>query len=88
MKNINHNHIILSIILALFIIIVGFNLKKNKTTETFLIFGYDEPFYKLSPSTRNMSYDLRCEPRIPKTNNCFKNSAIELPHQYKCLEMI
>ena len=32
-----------------------------------------------SPSTRNMTYDLRCEPQIPKNSFNFMNSSIS-PH--------
>ena len=44
-------------------------------------------FYYSSPSTRNMSYDLRCEPRIPKRNTPFMGSSIMLPPQIKCLDI-
>ena len=43
-------------------------------------------FWNTSPTTRNMSYDLRCEPRINKANYPFMGSSIELPPQYKCLD--
>ena len=36
-------------------------------------------------STRNMSYDLRCEPRIIKKNYDWLNSSIIHPIQNKCL---
>ena len=50
----------------------------------------EEPFrlfYESSPSTRNMSYDLRCEPKIPKTNYLFRNSSIQPYYRQKCLEL-
>jgi hypothetical protein len=42
-------------------------------------------FWNVSPSTRNMSYDLRCEPKIPKRNYAFHGSSIEPLHRPKCL---
>ena len=43
-------------------------------------------FYPImSPSTRNMSYDLRCEPIINKQNYYFFGSSILPKKQYKCL---
>ena len=44
-------------------------------------------FYESSPSTRNMSYDLRCEPVIPKQNYGLMNSSIQPHYRKKCLEM-
>ena len=44
-------------------------------------------FYESSPSTRNMSYDLRCEPIIPKKNYGIMDSSIQPHHRMKCLEM-
>ena len=45
-------------------------------------------FWNVSPSTRNMSYDLRCEPKIPKRNYPFYGSSIESLHRPKCLTNI
>jgi len=44
-------------------------------------------FYESSPSTRNMSYDLRCEPIIPKTNFNLMGSSIEPHYRNKCLDI-
>jgi hypothetical protein len=44
------------------------------------------PFFNVGTrSTRNMSYDLRCEPRIQKNEYNWLNSSILHPKQYKCL---
>jgi hypothetical protein len=45
-------------------------------------------FYESSPSTRNMSYDLRCEPVIPKTNFGIRDSSIEPLYRRKCLDIV
>ena len=45
-------------------------------------------FWNVSPSTRNMSYDLRCEPKIPKRNYPFYGSSIESLYRPKCLTNI
>ena len=51
----------------------------------------EEPFrlfYESSPSTRNMSYDLRCEPIIPKQNYLLRGSSIEPHYRRKCLDIV
>ena len=50
-------------------------------------FSLSPLFYMSSPSTRNMSYDLRCEPKIPKKNFYFRGSSIMPKTQYKCLNI-
>ena len=45
-------------------------------------------FYESSPSTRNMSYDLRCEPMIPKSNLGIMNSSIEPHYRRNCLDIM
>ena len=40
-----------------------------------------------SPSTRNMTYDLRCEPKIPKRNYAFMGSSIEPLIRPRCLDI-
>jgi hypothetical protein len=45
-------------------------------------------FYESSPSTRNMSYDLRCEPVIPKCDVGIMNSSIEPHYRRKCLDIM
>ena len=42
-------------------------------------------WWNVSPSTRNMSYDLRCEPRIPKKKYPFYGSSIQPLIRPKCL---
>ena len=44
-------------------------------------------FYESSPSTRNMSYDLRGEPFIPKKDFGFMRSSIEPQYRSKCLDI-
>lgn len=47
------------------------------------------PYPISSPSTRNMSYDLRCEPRIPRMNmGPWRESSINYYHRPKCLKDI
>ncbi len=51
----------------------------------------EEPFrlfYESSPSTRNMSYDLRCEPIIPKQKYGIMDSSIEPLCREKCLDIV
>ncbi len=44
-------------------------------------------FYESSPSTRNMSYDLRGEPFIPKKDFGFMSSSIDPHYRRKCLDI-
>jgi hypothetical protein len=46
--------------------------------ENFRNYLFNYPSRSLCP-TRNMSYDLRCEPKIPITENVFLNSSV-IPH--------
>ena len=71
-----NNQILLLIIIILIVYLVK-NRKNEK--EQFRL------FYESSPSTRNMSYDLRCEPKIPKLDFSFKNSSIQPYYREKCL---
>ena len=68
----------ISLILIILLVCCIFISKFLYLKESFL-------FYQSSPSTRNMSYDLRCEPRIKKTYPYWGASTIELPPQYRCL---
>ena len=52
--------------------------------EPFQVLGY--PTRLVNP-TRNMSYDLRCEPTIPKVNYAFMGSSIGPHTQYRCLNI-
>ena len=70
---------ILLILLIILLIIV--TSKKTKIEENYRL------FYESSPSTRNMSYDLRCEPVIPKKNYYFRQSSIEPHYRRKCLNL-
>ena len=70
---------ILNLILIgiIFLTIMNFSLE---TYNNFL------PPTLSSPSTRNMSYDLRCEPEIPKSNDFpFYNTSIDHYRRTKCL---
>ena len=50
--------------------------------ETFFPrFGYS------SPPTRNISYDIRCEPRIPYRPTGIWNQSTIYPYPRKCLVM-
>ena len=66
---------IVVILLVLILLIFYLNQKK----ENFRI------FWNPSPSTRNMSYDLRCEPKIPKRDYYFRSSSIQPFIRPKCL---
>ena len=46
------------------------------------------PFLIQSPPKRNMSYDLRCDPYIPKKNiSPWGQSTIDYYYRPKCLEL-
>lgn len=65
-------------IIFLFIILVFWLLNKK---EHFIL-----SYPIMSPSTRNMSYDLRCEPRIPRYDTGpFMGSSIGYYNRPKCL---
>ena len=71
--------IIIVCILARKLIIEGFHYQPY-----LLELGYPTRIYN---PTRNMSYDLRCEPHIPKRNYYHMGSSIE-PHYYnKCINI-
>ena len=66
------------------ILLLGFSLilyliVSRSKKEKFIFFNIG------TRSTRNMSYDLRCEPRIQKNEFNWLNSSIIHPKQYKCL---
>jgi len=67
-------------VIIVFLILLFFLIYNKKET-----FHGHQFFWNSSPSTRNMSYDLRCEPRINKKNYYFMGSSIDLPPQFKCL---
>jgi hypothetical protein len=68
-------------ILIIIIIILAYYLKYN--IEPNMIFNYPTRIYN---STRNMSYDLRCEPLIPKNNYMLMGSSIQPHYREKCLD--
>ena len=79
-----NNQLLLIITLVLVTSLILY--KKYCETST-----HEEPFrlfYKSSPSTRNMSYDLRCEPIIPKQNYGIMDSSIEPLYREKCLDIV
>ena len=45
------------------------------------------PFNQSTRSTRGMSYDIRCIPKINRKNTVWLNSHIEPNHYGKCLEL-
>ena len=69
------------LVLIIIVIIVYLVKNKKKDDENFRL------FYESSPSTRNMSYDLRCEPKILKQKFFFRNSSIQPYYREKCLEL-
>ena len=81
---------IIPIILILFLIVIINKIldNDNNNSEGFLIFNQDNaPWFAPSPSTRNMSLDLRCDPYIEKDNSLYKKIKILSLPRYKCLEM-
>ncbi len=79
-----NNQLLLIITLVLITSLILY--KKYCETST-----QEEPFrlfYESSPSTRNMSYDLRCEPIIPKQNYVIMDSSIEPLSRDKCLDIV
>lgn len=87
MLNIKYNKVFM---LALLLILILY-LACNKTNiEGFhnhpyiLELGYPSRTYQ---PTRNMSYDLRCEPIIPKKNYYFMSSEIEPQYRLRCLHI-
>ena len=86
MKLDNNKLIIIILVLAILILI-----KKNKNVNINTNTNNKEAFrvfYESSPSTRNMSYDLRCEPIIPKNHYGIRNSSIEPHYRRKCLDIV
>lgn len=63
------------------------NINENTNENTNNKEGF-RLFYESSPSTRNMSYDLRCEPIIPKNQYGIRNSSIEPQYRTKCLDIV
>lgn len=82
------NTMVLIILLFLVFIILFINdnqdnqKNKNNIKENFKLL-----FYESSPSTRNMSYDLRCEPKIPKKDTHFFSSSIQPYYRERCLNL-
>ena len=64
----------------IYIIIICFliSIFSNQKKENFNNLMFNIPTRQLCP-TRNMSYDLRCEPQIPVTEQAFLNSSL-IPH--------
>ena len=82
---INKNLGLLVVVLVILFLIIDRHCKKRDVKlseeEAFRL------FYESSPSTRNMSYDLRCEPVIPKLNYGIMDSSIQPQYRSKCLEL-
>ena len=64
----------LNIVFIALIIYIYFNSFK----ENFNNFIFNYPSRSFCP-TRNMSYDLRCEPKIPVNEHAFLNASV-IPH--------
>ena len=91
MKLDNNKLIIIILVLVILILIVKYknkneNINENTNENTNNKEGF-RLFYESSPSTRNMSYDLRCEPIIPKCDLGIMNSSIEPHYRKKCLDI-
>ena len=71
----------LILVIIIFIFIFLLIEKGKKKQENFRL------FYESSPSTRNMSYDLRCEPIIPKQHFGIMDSSIQPHYRRKCLNI-
>ena len=71
----------ITLILVLLLVIYFLILNFLQIKESF-------QFMQMSPSTRNMSIDLRCEPTISKVYYPFMGSSIEPKRQYKCLDIV
>ena len=65
-------------IILLLLLIYFISKLFNSKTEDFNNLMFNIPTRQLCP-TRNMSYDLRCEPKIPITEQAFLNSGF-IPH--------
>lgn len=65
-------------IILLLLLIYFISKLFNSKTEDFNNLMFNIPTRQLCP-TRNMSYDLRCEPKIPVTEQAFLNSGF-IPH--------
>ena len=84
------NKNIFNLLLTLFILII-FLILFNYRFEKFHINPYLRLWNiptRILNQTRNMSYDLRCEPKIKKKNYHFMGSSIEPNIQHKCLKII
>ena len=74
--------LIITLVLVTSLILYKKHCQISKQEEPFRL------FYESSPSTRNMSYDLRGEPIIPKQNYVIMDSSIEPLYREKCLDII
>lgn len=92
MKSVNNNNNMLNgdtvLVFLSFILIIMLINHFNKCSDNYISTEGFRLFYESSPSTRNMSYDLRCEPIIPKTNFGIRNSSIEPHYRRKCLDVV
>lgn len=70
------------IITGLIILIILKFLNYKKAKEFF-----EDIFNNATRHTRNMSYDLRCDTRIPEREMIFNNPTIIPNEQVKCLDL-
>ena len=78
----NTSLLIIFLLTVLIILFINDNEKNKKNNKE----NFKLLFYESSPSTRNMSYDLRCEPPIRKKNYPFYGSTITPLVRPKCLQ--
>ncbi len=78
----------LTILLLIFLILyLGiYFISKNSLLENYLPY-YARMMPYSSPTRRNMPYDLRCMPYIPKRNFAWNNSSYGYYYRPKCLVM-
>jgi len=90
-KNNNSNSNILNgdavLVFLSFILIIMLINHFNKCCDKYNTNEGFRLFYESSPSTRNMSYDLRCEPIIPKKDFGIMGSSINPHYRRKCLDI-
>ncbi len=78
----------LTIIFLLFIILyLGLYYFTSKNIEGYYSYYGRFPMMYSSPPKRNMPYDLRCMPYIPKRNFIWNNSPYGYYYRPKCLMM-
>lgn len=76
------------IILLVFITIyLCLNYYYKTTLENYLPYTLGGRIWHHNPPRRNMPYDLRCVPHVPKKNFIWNNSPYDYYYRPKCLVM-